>query len=55
MTDFKYRFSDELMARGQKYFTEKAGRGVILEETETWLDSLANLYLIFNEIRLSKK
>jgi hypothetical protein len=48
-------FSDGLTKRGQEYFNILCGREVSLDETESWLDSLADLFLIFAEILEDKK
>lgn len=54
MTSQKYQFSDELMQRGRRYFDKRCGREVSLEETEQWLDSLADLVLTLTD-GLNKK
>lgn len=51
----RYLFSEELMNEGQKYFNKLCKREVSLEETESWLDSLASLYLIFTEMLSHRK
>lgn len=38
-----FQFSDELMQRGKRYFDKRCGREVSFEETEQWLDSLADV------------
>lgn len=43
MDSQKYKFSDELMQRSKKYFDKRCGQEVSLEETEQWLDSLADV------------
>ncbi len=49
MTSQKYQFSDELMQRGKRYFDKRCGREVSFEETEQWLDSLADFVGAFSE------
>jgi len=47
MNPQKYKFSDELMQRGKKYFDKLCGREVSFEEIELWLDSLADFVSAF--------
>lgn len=54
MTSQKYQFLDELMQRGRRYFDKRCGREVSFEETEQWLDSLADLVLALTD-GLNKK
>ncbi len=49
MNPQKYKFSDELMQRGKKYFDKLCGREVSFEEIELWLDSLADFISCFDK------
>lgn len=50
LNPMKYKYSPDLMNKAKQYF-EKRGHSASLDEIENYLDSMADLYLIFSEIR----
>ncbi len=49
----QYKYSEELRIRLIAYFKANHDLNVSSETADEWLDSLANLYLSFNEMRKS--